>query len=398
LFTRNSMLAVRDGRLFLAAQALDSLAIGLSLVALPWLVLQQGGSQAEAGLVYTVSVIPYVVLGLSAGAVGDRFSRRTVMLYGHAVQAACAVVIPVWTLAGTPPVGVVLAEAFAVGAGRVFVDAAAFGAVASIVGRERFVEGQSALSAAWSVGLFAGPALGGALVAAAGPGRTLAAEALALALAVVCLAAVRTSFTEQATEGSKTSVREGLRFMARNRAIAAWTIVIVVWNVLGAGAFALIVPLLRDHVGLDSGAVGWILAAGSGTIFAASLLATSLSRRFGGAAVLCSCLVLAPVAIAGLGVAGGFAVALLAALAYDWFEGLFSVLAIAERQRRTSERLQGRVGIAGRMVALGAMAAGSAIASALTSAVGIGHLYLAMAAATLLVGACATPMLLRLED
>src|SRR5215471_14790863 len=151
------MLAVRDGRLFLAAQALDSIAIGVSLVALPWLILQNGGSHAQAGLVYPFTVIPYVVFGLSAGSIGDRLPPRTVMVFGHAGQALCAAVIPLWTIAGAPPVGVVYAAGFAVGTGRVFVDAAAFGAVASIVGAERFTEGQSALSAAWSIGLFAGP-------------------------------------------------------------------------------------------------------------------------------------------------------------------------------------------------------------------------------------------------
>src|SRR5438477_6409702 len=123
------MLAVRDGRLFLTAQALDALAIGVSQVALPWLVLQNGGSHTEAGLVYSVSVLPYVVFGLTAGSIGDRLPRRQVMLWSHAVQAAAAAVIPLWTLAGAPPAGVVLTAAFAVGSGRVFVDAAAFGAV-----------------------------------------------------------------------------------------------------------------------------------------------------------------------------------------------------------------------------------------------------------------------------
>src|SRR3954466_10877831 len=126
------MLAVRDGRLFLAAQALDSLAIGLSLVALPWLVLQNGGSHGEAGLVYSASVLPYVVFGLTAGSIGDRLPRRTVMLSGNAAQGGRAAVIPIWTVVGTVPVGVVLAAAFAVGAGRVFVDAAGFGAASSV--------------------------------------------------------------------------------------------------------------------------------------------------------------------------------------------------------------------------------------------------------------------------
>ena len=51
-FRDNAMLQTRDGRLFLAAQSLDSVAIGVAQVALPWLVLDATGSEAQAGLVF----------------------------------------------------------------------------------------------------------------------------------------------------------------------------------------------------------------------------------------------------------------------------------------------------------------------------------------------------------
>lgn len=398
MLTRNALLAVRDGRLFLTAQALDALAIGVSLVALPWLVLQNGGSHAEAGLVYSVSVLPYVVFGLAAGSIGDRLPRRQVMLAGHLAQAACAAVIPLWTLAGSPPVGVVLAAAFAVGSGRVFVDAAAFGAVASIVGTENFIEGQSALSAFWSLGFLAGPALGGALVAAIGPGRALAAEASALALAALFIGAIRTAFAQAPETAGRRGVREGLLFMLRNRGIATYTVVTVIWNLVASGSFALMVPLLRDEVGLPSGSVGTILAVGSVAFLVASAVASPVSRRFGGRAAVVACLMASPITIAALGVASGLAAAFVAVFVYELVEGLVSVLVIGERQRRAPDGLQARVGIAGRMILLGSTAAGSAIASALTSSLGTAHLYLAMAGATAVVAAVAAPLLLRLED
>jgi MFS family permease len=391
------MLAVRDGRLFLAAQALDAVAIGVSLVALPWLVLRGGGSAGQAGLVYPVTIAPYFVFGLLAGAVGDRYPRRAVMLASHVSQAAFAAVIPIWTISGTPPLGVILAAGFAVGAGRVFADAGAFGAVAAIVGPERFGDGQAALSAGWSLGLFAGPALGGALVSAVGAGFALTSEAAALTLAALCIALVRTSLGHAVQESGEPPIREGLRFMARNRAIATLTGVSVTWSLLGAGAFALVVPLLRDEVGLGSAAVGTILAVGSASGFAASFIVGRLSRRYGATRLLAACYLAAPLATALLGVAGGFGVALLAEAAAVLIAGLVSVVVIGERQRRAPERLQGRVGIAGRMVLLAAMAAGSALASALTGPLGTRTVYLAMAAATFAVGAATAPLLLRLE-
>lgn len=172
---------------------------------------------------------------------------------------------------------------------------------------------------------------------------------------------------------------------------------IVAWNLVASGAFALLVPLLRDGVGLSSGSVGAILATGSIAAFTGSVVAAGVSRRYGAAAVFCFCLLTTALAMVVLGLAGGFAVALMGVLGYLLVEGLVNVVAIGERQRRAPQSLQGRVGIAGRMVALGAMAGGSALASALTSAVGIAHLYIGMGVATVLVAAAASPLLLRLE-
>ena len=392
------MLAARDGRLFLAAQALDAVAIGVSLVALPWLVLRGGGSAAQAGLVYPATIAPYFLFGLTAGVVGDRFPRRAVMLVSHAVQASFAAVIPIWSISGMPPFGVILAAGFAVGTGRVFVDAAAFGAVAGIVGTERFMDGQAALSAAWSLGLFAGPALGGALVGAFGPGFALASEASALALAALLVASVRASLGQGVEDTGEPPVREGLRFMARNHAIATLTAVSAAWNLLGAGTFALEVPLLRDEVDLGSGAVGVILAFGSLAGFSASLVVGRLTKRFGAPALLVGCYVIAPFATAALGVAGGFGVALVGSAVWVLLAGVVSVVVIGERQRRAPERLQGRVGIAARMVGLAATAAGSALASGLTGPMGTRSVFLAMAAATFALGAATAPLLLGLRD
>jgi predicted MFS family arabinose efflux permease len=236
-------------------------------------------------------------------------------------------------------------------------------------------------------------------VAAVGPGRALAGEAGALALAALMIAAIRTTFehrSDDAVEGS--SIREGVRFIVGNRGIATYTVIAIAVYFVGAGSYALLVPLLRDGVGLESGAVGTILAIGSLASLAASVLAAGVTRRFGGAIVMSACLLTAPIATALLGLVGAFVTALVAVFVYELIEGLISVVAIAERQRRAPERLQARVGIAGRMILLGSMASGAAIASALTSSIGIAHLYLAMGAATMLVGVCACPFLLRLDD
>ena len=159
------LLRTADGRLFLAAQLMDSLAAGISLVALPWLVLDAGGTPSQAGAAFLAGTLPYVALGLNAGHVGDHRPRRRVMVTGTAVQTAAAVVIPLALAGGVAvedmPLALIYAAALVVTAGRVFVDAAAFGAIAKLVGGGHFVRASrrcrsSGRSASWSARRWAG--------------------------------------------------------------------------------------------------------------------------------------------------------------------------------------------------------------------------------------------------
>lgn len=384
-----TLLGDRDMRLFLAAQGLDSVAIGVAGVALPWLLLSEGHSVGLAGLVYPVTIVPFVVFGLPAGALGDRLAWRRVMYASHATQAAASASIPLWALSGPPPLALVLTAAFVVGSGRVFADAAAFGAVASVVGPENFTRGQSALSAVWSIGFLAGPALAGLLVAAIGPSFALAAEAGALVIAAVLIGAVRTGRASHAvTPAGRQDVRAGLRFIRRDPAVRIFTATSFCFALVTAGAVGLEVPLLRNAIGLTATATGWTLALGALTGTAMSLATSNLAQRIRPSFLCLAGMVLAAAALAGLAAATALPAAVLAFMAYSGLSWLLSTMFISERQRRAPADLQARVGIAGRMLLLGAVAAGSVLATALAGKAGIRVTYLAMAlcAAVIAVG------------
>jgi MFS family permease len=187
------MLQTRDGRLFLGRAVARRDAIGVAQVALPWLVLDATGSEAQAGLVFMLGVAPYVVFGLPAGLVADRFRRQRVIWIAHAFQALMAVIVPIWACPDT-----------ADRRGRddrvpdrerpCVLRAGAFGAVSSLVGREHFSGGQALLAASWSIGLVAGPALGGALIGLIGAAAALVVQAISFAVAAILILLVRSSF------------------------------------------------------------------------------------------------------------------------------------------------------------------------------------------------------------
>jgi MFS family permease len=395
----NPLLASRDGLLFLASQALDATSNGIAGVALPWLVLDATGSKSIAGLILAIEIMPYVVFGLPAGVVGDRFSRRTVIASGHALQTALAAVIPVWAaLDGTPPLAVIVGVAFAIGSLRAFVDAAAFGAVAAVVGPRHFTGGQAVLSASWSLGLLTGPSLGGALIGFVGPSRTIAVQAAAFALATVAILLVRSDLGGGRTTHAgriRDGVTEGVRYLLGDPLLRVLTATGVLWNIASAGSIALIVPLLRRDIGLGSEQAGIVLAVGAAMGLVSAPLVHALQRRVHGWRLYLVLVFASAPATAALGLAYGFAAALAANASASLVNWLVMNVFIGERQRRAPAHLQARVGISGRMVMTFSMTVGALAASAAAHEVSLRVVYVAMGVSTLLVGLAATPAVRR---
>ncbi|HEY0387116.1 MAG TPA: MFS transporter [Gaiellales bacterium] len=367
---RNVILTTADGRRFLFAQLMDSLGAGLSSVVLPWLVLDAGGSGAEAGAAFLVSTVPYVLLGLPAGDVGDRRPRRRVMEVGVACQLAAALVIPLTVVAGVQahelPLVLIYAAGFGVTAGRVFVDAAAFGAIARLVGEGHFVEGQAALSFVWSLGFLIGPAIGGALIGLVGADDALWVQAAGFLLALVLIASMRVDLgpgDERPT--GRTGLVSGLMLVARHPMLRVLTAVGMAWNLTVNMIYALLVVFARAELGAGGPETGWMLAVGGGAGLLGGLTAPAIHRRIGAANALRG------------GLLASAAGSVLLALSTNVWEGtvafaaveaaglLFVTLLIGERQTVARPHEQARVGITGRMAALLASSLGALAASAL---------------------------------
>jgi MFS family permease len=375
-------------------------AAGVSSIALPWIVLENGGTSTEAGLIFALSIFPYVVFGLPAGVIGDRHKRRTVMWVAHATQIAAALIIPFWAFAGPPPLFIILIAAFAIGTARVFVDAAVFGAIAAIVGRERFTQGQATLSAAWAIGFFAGPAIGGILIGLIGPSFTLVAEAVGFAVAMVMILLIRKPLDAQVRalhEPAWAMMKEGLAVIWQTPRVRAYTWLSIGWNLGAAASAALIVPLLHVTLGLDSLRAGIVLAIGAAVGVGVPSLLGRLIPRFGAGRVVAWTTALSGLTVLATGLAPGFAsVAAANSLRQLSDYSLLSTI-IGERQRGVPDRLQARVGISGRMIAVAAISSGAAIGALLADVVGVRWVFVISAVAVAIAFAITIPGILRLE-
>ena len=135
-----TLLRDRDFQRYAAARGLSLVGSIITLVALPVLVYRLTGSASTTALVAGLEAAPYAVFGLFAGALSDRWNRRTVMVVADVCSALLLATVPVAHLLGMLTVPHVLAVAFLGPTVGTFFDGAVIGAVPMLVGRSRIAQ------------------------------------------------------------------------------------------------------------------------------------------------------------------------------------------------------------------------------------------------------------------
>jgi predicted MFS family arabinose efflux permease len=176
------------------------------------------------------------------------------------------------------------------------------------------------------------------------------------------------------TSGMRAQTWQGVRFVARDPYLRPLTIYAAVANLAYTGNLALVVVFLVRVVGLDSAAVGLLLATGGiGGLFGA-LLAPRLSRVFGTArALVLTCLVtgvsglLIPLTARGPRIACYMIGSALIAAGIV----VSNVIAGSFRQEYCKPSMLGRVTASMRFLAFGMIPVGALLAGALGTALGV---------------------------
>jgi len=383
---RRAILANRDFRLWLSARTLSLTGTEASAVALPILVYNQSGSVFLTSLVSTMMLLPHLLFGLFAGAVADRANRRRILVTAEVAAAAALAAVPVMAAFGLHSPAAVLAVTFVVWTCSVWFDAAAFGGLFRLVGREGLA---SANSLVWSSGTAAGaiaPALAGALIAFSSAEAVLLADALTCLASAVLLLRVLTALSElrvgRAPHGGHRTrlavdIREGLAFVWHEPRIRALTLA-TAGLTLSAGAVIGILVVYVDRQ-LDGGAdwlLGFLLGAGAAGAFALTLAMPRLRTLLGpGRLAICTLLALVPLTL----VLAWTSTVWVAAGAWVLWSGI-RTLAVANtitlRQELTPDALQGRVNTTGRLISLGGMPLGTLLGGVAASVAGVQLTYL----------------------
>ncbi|HEU4948987.1 MAG TPA: MFS transporter [Kribbella sp.] len=351
-----------DFRRYWVARALSVTGSMVTAVALPVLVYRLSGSPFLTALVSALEAAPYLVFGLFAGALSDRWNRRGVMVAADLVNALVIGSVPAAHWLGVLTVTHVLVAAFVVQAVFTFFDGANFGALPVLVGRARVAHANAAVWTASSLVELLVPALAGLVLAVLNPANLLAIDAVSFVASAVAVRGIVRALSEPRDGQERlrprvlfADIAEGVRFLVRHPGVRTMTMVGSLQSFAGGGFVALMVVWCDRilHVGTSGARFGIVFGAwGIGGLVAAMGL-PRLLKRLPPAAVTLYALPMSAVLGIVTALAPNWPSAALCLLVWGSAYMLVIVNSISYRQQVTPEQLLGRVNTAGRMLSWG---------------------------------------------
>jgi MFS family permease len=363
-----------DYWLLWASNAGSALADGMRIATLPLLAAATTESALGVASVTTAATLPWLLLGLPAGAVVDRVERRKVMTVATAARVVVVGVIAAWILVETPPLALIIAAAFLLGAADAFGVNAGLSMVAAVVPDHRDLERANGwLSLGFTVcNEFLGPPIGAALFAIAAF-AAFGVDALLLFLAAVAVWAMTVKAVQDDDEADPMAhaIRLGLGQLWNDGPMRSVTLGLGVLALCDAAWFAVLVLYVRHVLGGTDTAFGVLLAVGAIGAVVGSVVADRLATRLGSNHTLVLALLLAAAGQVGLGLTSSIVVAALMSALCAFAFTIWNVVASAFRQRRVPDQLLGRVTGTYLLVGHGATAIGALAGGVLANAFGL---------------------------
>ena len=374
----------RDFGLLWTGQSLSLFGDQFMTLALPLLaVTVLGVSPATAALLPFALFLPFLPLGLPAGAIVDRLPRRTVMLVCDSAQVV--LFGAVWVLGTLDALTFPLLSALVLASGCavVFFQVAYTSYLPTLYSDPADLHrGNARLALSESVSLSAGPMMAGPIIQFFGVIGAVAANVGSFAASVLSLALIRRTepprhSTPRERGWLRRDIGEGWRFVVGHQILAPLVACSTTYVLFLSMVDTSLVLYCRNVLGLGPQWIGVVVGAAAAGFPIGNLVSGRLARRIGDARAL---LISATVSVVGIVLMPGFGsiggivgvTGLVAgSVVHSVGEGSFSPTSLTLRQTLSPDELLGRVASVQRFLTWGAVALGSLLAAGATALVGL---------------------------
>lgn len=334
-----------DFYLYLASRFFSACAGTLLRAALAWHVFELTHSPFHLGLIGIVQFVPQMALLLVGGAVADSFDRRRIINASQLVLVTMAATLFMLTRNEALTLPALYALAALQAAALSFEQPARVAILPALVPRERFARAVTISSTNQALAFATGPAVGGVIIATLGIAAAYAAYLAAVALAFVCVLALRSGGNAPGAARNPVSlsaVREGLSFVWKQPVILG-CMSLDMFAVIFGGATALLPVYAKDILAVGPtgyGALTSSLEVGALTMAAILMVRPPIVRA--GRALLAAVAVFG-IATIVFGLSRSFPLSLAAYAICGMADQVSVVMRATAVQLQTPDALRGRV-------------------------------------------------------
>lgn len=271
------------------AEAISRVGDAVSIVAIPLTaVLVLDATPAELALLGAAQALPILLLSIPAAVWIDRRSARgPVLIAADLARAAVLLVVPLAAAADVLSLPLLALVALAISAVGTIFDLAYAGWVPRLLQGDDLHRANARVELARSVAGVAGPAAGGALIAALTAPVALLADALSFVLSALLVASLRGAEPVPTAEGPATRTRiatelaAGVRFIAGQPLVRAVVATAGINNLARSVAMGVAILYLVDVARLGAAEIGIVFAVGNSGFVIGALGSRRVTARLG---------------------------------------------------------------------------------------------------------------------
>ncbi len=362
----------RNFRLFWSGQIISNLGAALQVVAEGYLVYQITESTFWLGMVNFIGLLPVVPIALLGGVLIDRLPRRRLIMATQVGLMLQAAVFGLLVLSSRIELWHIIVLYFLFGSLLAIDHPARRTFLVELVNRDQLANAVALNATIFNVASLVGYAASGFLIATAGAGWAILANALTYLAPLVSLAAIRLDDVRHDTGPAplKSALSAGLRALWEQPAVLGVIALMAVCGGLAWPLFGLMPAYAEEVMGVGAAGLGLLMSAGA----LGSVLGTAVTARLGnqrrGRTLLLAALLL-PLLIAGVAFSRTMLTAALFLIAAGLVLLVLQSLAITIVQVQIADRVRGRVITLYSMLHAGSDTGGNLLAGSLAVYIGL---------------------------
>ncbi|MGZ8688044.1 MAG: MFS transporter, partial [Gaiellaceae bacterium] len=244
--TFGSLRRHRNYRLFFAGSGISFIGTWMQQIAAYWLILDLTDSAVAVGVLALVQTLPVTALALVGGSIADRVDLRRMIVACETVMGIQAGLLCVLALTGLITAWQLYVLGLVQGVAVALNAPARHTLVFQIVGRDDLTNAIALSASLGTTARILGPAVGGVVVAAFGPGVAFGLNAASYTIVICALLAMRLAPRAARTEplsGVMAGVGQSFRFAVSSRRVAVTFFTLLLVSTF-AFNFDVLLPLL----------------------------------------------------------------------------------------------------------------------------------------------------------